>query len=250
MTRPSSAAGRLARYGFTDVIAAGALLDADGLGLWDAANQAPMDPAARDVLVTLGGAADPDLALRQFHRLAESTQRSAARAAAPADPAPTARPMEELIAAVRRDAVVRSRLAAVLGASTALGDDLVANPDRWGWLALPIDEDDLFAGAQPATAPQLRDAYRSALLRIAADDLTGVTEVEQTMRRLAALADATMAAALRLAESERGATARLAVIAMGKCGGRELNYVSDVDVIFVCATDEDLAHAQPIAARA
>ena len=36
---------------------------------------------------------------------------------------------------------------------------------------------------------------------------------------------------------------------MGKCGGRELNYVSDVDVIFVCAGDEDLADAQVIAAR-
>jgi glutamate-ammonia-ligase adenylyltransferase len=36
---------------------------------------------------------------------------------------------------------------------------------------------------------------------------------------------------------------------MGKCGGLELNYVSDVDVIFVCAGDEDLAEAQVVAAR-
>jgi [glutamine synthetase] adenylyltransferase / [glutamine synthetase]-adenylyl-L-tyrosine phosphorylase len=36
---------------------------------------------------------------------------------------------------------------------------------------------------------------------------------------------------------------------MGKCGGRELNYVSDVDVIFVCATEDDLAEAQLVAAR-
>ena len=32
---------------------------------------------------------------------------------------------------------------------------------------------------------------------------------------------------------EDAASVRLAVIAMGKCGGHELNYVSDVDVIFV-----------------
>ena len=32
---------------------------------------------------------------------------------------------------------------------------------------------------------------------------------------------------------ETASAARLAVIAMGKCGGHELNYVSDVDVIFV-----------------
>ena len=35
------------------------------------------------------------------------------------------------------------------------------------------------------------------------------------------------------------------MIAMGKCGGRELNYVSDVDVIFVAASDDDLAGGDP-----
>ena len=37
---------------------------------------------------------------------------------------------------------------------------------------------------------------------------------------------------------EAYASARLAVIAMGKCGGHELNYVSDVDVIFVAEPHE------------
>ena len=53
------------------------------------------------------------------------------------------------------------------------------------------------------------------------------------------------------------APCRLAVVAMGKCGGRELNYASDVDVIFVAeppSTDEDetaaLAHRQPAGGRA
>ncbi len=77
----------------------------------------------------------------------------------------------------------------------------------------------------------------------------GRADVESRWPALSRLADATLAAALRLAEEERGATPRLAVIAMGKCGGRELNYVSDVDVIFVCAGDEDLGDAQVIAAR-
>jgi glutamate-ammonia-ligase adenylyltransferase len=36
---------------------------------------------------------------------------------------------------------------------------------------------------------------------------------------------------------------------MGKCGGRELNYVSDVDVIFVCDSDADLIDSQVVAAR-
>jgi glutamate-ammonia-ligase adenylyltransferase len=53
---------------------------------------------------------------------------------------------------------------------------------------------------------------------------------------LSDLADAALAAALRVAENSvcgDRTPPRLAVIAMGKCGARELNYVSDVDVIFV-----------------
>ena len=54
--------------------------------------------------------------------------------------------------------------------------------------------------------------------------------------QLSDLADAALAAALRVAEANvcgDRTPPRLAVIAMGKCGARELNYVSDVDVIFV-----------------
>ena len=48
------------------------------------------------------------------------------------------------------------------------------------------------------------------------------------------LADAALDAALQVAVATvSAARPRLAVIAMGKCGARELNYVSDVDVIFV-----------------
>ena len=63
---------------------------------------------------------------------------------------------------------------------------------------------------------------------------------------LSDLAAGTLEAALAVARArvgEAAPAARLAVIAMGKCGGRELNYVSDVDVIFVpsrsTAHDED-----------
>ncbi len=54
---------------------------------------------------------------------------------------------------------------------------------------------------------------------------------------LSDMADAALAAALKVATrsvcGDDGEPPRLAVIAMGKCGARELNYVSDVDVIFV-----------------
>ena len=54
---------------------------------------------------------------------------------------------------------------------------------------------------------------------------------------LSDLADAALGAALMVATrsvcGDDGECPRIAVIAMGKCGARELNYVSDVDVIFV-----------------
>ena len=74
------------------------------------------------------------------------------------------------------------------------------------------------------------------LLRLVARDLAHGLGVDDAAAELADLAAGTLEAALAIARREVGESAdlvRLAVIAMGKCGGRELNYVSDVDVIFV-----------------
>ncbi|HEX7744210.1 MAG TPA: bifunctional [glutamine synthetase] adenylyltransferase/[glutamine synthetase]-adenylyl-L-tyrosine phosphorylase, partial [Micromonosporaceae bacterium] len=262
MTRPTS----LARLGLGLATADGAARAADllgprGLGLWDTAAQAPVDPVAGEVLAALSRTADPDLALRQLHRMVEAER--PAKAAADASP---------LLAAVRSDAGLRQRLLTVLGASAALGDHLVANPGEWRALATADDGSapdatcalDLppagtagagtagTGGVRAAAVPALRLAYRRGLLRIAAADLTGERDLESTMAALSNLADATLAAAHALAVDELppGSTKpRLAVVAMGKCGGGELNYVSDVDVIFVAAGDEDLTAATAIATR-
>ncbi|KXK61936.1 glutamine-synthetase adenylyltransferase [Micromonospora rosaria] len=290
MSRPTST--RLARYGFgtaegEDVTRAADLLGPDGLGLWRPEGQEPVDEAAATLLSALSRAADPDLALRQLHRIVESERRTAPEA-------PSA-----LLAALREDAGLRRRVVAVLGASSALGDHLVANPDQWHTLATAADGLAPLADGRlhlppaggPALAPNpaggpatgngagagvgqerprvrghrrggptgsgpriaaLRTAYRLALLRIAAADLTGGRGLEQTMAALSALADATLAAAYEIAVDElpEGTPRpRLAVVAMGKCGGDELNYVSDVDVIFVAADDADLTAGTTVATR-
>jgi glutamate-ammonia-ligase adenylyltransferase len=196
---------------------------------------APADTAAAGVLVALSESADPDLALRQLHRIEEAARRSH---------------RDGPLATMRTDAGVRGALAAVLGASVTLGDDLVVDPERWQAIrALAFDARDPFNGARVDSPAALRTAHRTALLRIAAADLTGACDVDTAMLRLSLLADATLAAGVRLAQESAGAEPHLAVIAMGKCGGRELNYVSDVDVIFVCESDADLADAQVVAAR-
>ena len=90
----------------------------------------------------------------------------------------------------------------------------------------------------------LRTAYRDRLLGIVADDLTSpdpYQHVETVGRRMSDLADAALDAALLIARRAVGPPARdaaLAVIAMGKTGARELNYISDVDVVYVVAPAE------------
>ncbi len=168
-------------------------------------------------------AADPHLARRQLERLVE---------AAGEDPLAT-------------HPQVGPRLVAVLGASTALGDHLVAHPDEWRHLLPGAPQTPLDSAAD---VPELKLRYRRGLLQIAADDLTGVADVEQVMLRLSDLADATVTAAYRLAVADRPDPG-LAVVAMGKCGGRELNYVSDVDVIFVASQEADLPAATAVAVR-
>jgi glutamate-ammonia-ligase adenylyltransferase len=82
----------------------------------------------------------------------------------------------------------------------------------------------------------LRAAYRRCLLTLAARDLSGTMAVEDVAAELADLASATLSAGLAVALAtlpEDVPPVRLAVVGMGKCGGRELNYVSDVDVVFV-----------------
>ena len=104
-------------------------------------------------------------------------------------------------------------------------------------------------GAEAATTLKL--TYRTLIMRITAHDLAGtfvarrgegVEQPELTFTTvtglLTALADAALTAALAVAVAgvygeEGGVDTRLAVMAMGKCGAGELNYISDVDVIFV-----------------
>jgi len=289
MTRSTRAPGRLARYGFDvsdgDTVRAAELLGPGGLGLWDPAGQEPVDESAAELLAALSRAADPDLALRQLHRLVEAERRSgrptrpsAARRGADAGPdvadggpdvdvdtgpdvADTG-PDMDVLAVMCHDAGLRRRLVAVLGASSSLGDHLVANPDQWVALrtgadgVAPTADGSLGAGAATRVGPPaiaaLRQAYRIALLRIAAADLTGGRGLEQTMAALSALADATLGAAYDIAVDELPTgtpVPRLAIVAMGKCGGGELNYVSDVDVIFVAADDGDLTAATAVATR-
>ncbi|WP_328298320.1 bifunctional [glutamine synthetase] adenylyltransferase/[glutamine synthetase]-adenylyl-L-tyrosine phosphorylase [Streptomyces sp. NBC_00435] len=235
--RRSSTFSRLLRSGFTDPSAAARLLDTDALAAVRA------DPVLLDAL---GATADPDLALLGLVRIAE---------------AQTPEELPVLLDTLVSAKPLRDRLLGVLGASEALADHLARHPRDWQALVtyeavdlhpgLPEFENGLAAAHDPVT---LRIAYRRCLLSIAARDVCGTIDVAQTAAELADLATATLRAALRIAIAAAPADAavcRLAVIAMGKCGGNELNYVSDVDVIFVgdAAPGADEGKAVQAAAR-
>ena len=228
MTSAGRTAQRLIRFGFVDPRQAGELLAGPALRLWDVEANEPSDDGAAAIVAALGRCADPDAALAALARLTESAG-------------------EPLRAELRTSATLRARLIGLFGASPALADHLVANTDAW--LALTGELDvaaagqrllDAVSSAHPLTeaaaVDALRTAYRCELVAIAGRDLSGELDLRAVTEALADLAGYTLRAALAVAEAVLAADAaacRLSIIAMGKAGARELNYVSDVDVIFV-----------------
>jgi len=193
------------------------------------------------VLAALAQAADPGVALAGLAGIAER------------DPA--------LPAELTSDAPFRARLVTVLGVSKALAGHLARHPEDTAVLrgrdadrrpdpaairaelltavaadpASPEPRADLGDG-ETDPAARLAAAYRRRVLHLAARDLTGKAPVDDVGEELADITAAVLEAALAIARAELTAgsvPARLAIIAMGKCGARELNYASDVDVIFV-----------------
>ncbi|WP_329278090.1 bifunctional [glutamine synthetase] adenylyltransferase/[glutamine synthetase]-adenylyl-L-tyrosine phosphorylase [Streptomyces sp. NBC_00691] len=217
--RRSSTFSRLLRHGFTDPSGAERLLDVPELSTLRGDSV---------LLDALGATADPDLALRGLVRLVE------------AQPETERQTFTTTLLAAKP---FRDRLLGVLGASEALADHLARHPRDWESL-VTYEATDLHPGvaeferglAEATDTDSLRVAYRRCLMAIAARDVCGTIDVAETAAELADLATATLRAALAIARTAAPADAalcRLAVIAMGKCGGHELNYVSDVDVIFV-----------------
>jgi [glutamine synthetase] adenylyltransferase / [glutamine synthetase]-adenylyl-L-tyrosine phosphorylase len=227
MAKPATQRPKLPSVGRLGLVEPSAQSDLDRLG-WNT-------DAHIELLWSLSRAPDADVALRTMVRLSE-----------------TAKDWDKLNGELVTDKALRGRLFGVVGSSLALGDHLVANPQSWHLLAgnvtLPSAAELRTMFAESATGatdvrPVLQALYRDRLLVLAALDVASVVENEPVVpfveigQHLSDLADAALGAALVVATrsvcADDGEPPRLAVIAMGKCGARELNYVSDVDVIFV-----------------
>lgn len=218
MTRTATTLTELARLGFAEL---------------GPAQQALADVPA-DLVPRFAIAADPDQALRALSALSTSAPRE--------------------LAAVLADPEATDRLLRVLGASEGLGTFIARHPESLRVLLDPIGPEPIGSDPVPAARAAVAGAageagwnvlrvwYRSELLRLAAWDLDqadGALVVDAVAAALADLAGAALDASLLLARSairfpaEEVSAVSLAVIGMGKSGARELNYLSDVDVIFV-----------------
>jgi glutamate-ammonia-ligase adenylyltransferase len=96
----------------------------------------------------------------------------------------------------------------------------------------------------------LRRYHEAELMRIGLRDILGLADFEQNLRELSALADACLQYALdAVCRGQRAGAAPFCVIGMGKLGGSEVGYGSDLDVLFVAPSGaKNLPACQPMAA--
>jgi glutamine synthetase adenylyltransferase/Zn-dependent oligopeptidase len=154
--------------------------------------------------------------------------------------------------------VLRGELARVVACSEFVAAALIQDAESLAWLGrhedpsparIANDEYESRASAAVSTADAqhvLREWRRREMLRIAWRDIAGRASVTDTLRAVSDLADGCIRAAVTAAQRHleapfgrpRNAQAvevPLIVVAMGKLGGRELNFSSDIDLVFLYA---------------
>ena len=232
MPRNQSTLTDLARLGFAELGSANRLLTELG---------------EQELLPHFAFAANPDQALRLLIGLRQQS---------PAE-----------VSTLLGDEQSAERLVRVLGASEGLGDFFLRHPEQLialshALVAPPTAAEynaDILAsidGLEGESAwAGLRVRYRRHLARLTAWDLEQADPLAALDRVAAALADlagAALDASLAVARTDARfpagevAATRLAIIGMGKAGAGELNYVSDVDVIFVAEAAEGLASERAV----
>jgi glutamate-ammonia-ligase adenylyltransferase len=222
---PAAASARLEAFGFTDMARTRAAVRELAGGLTRRSQL--LRQLLPLILEWLSATPDPDLGLLQLRRLVEGPARSAS------------------LAVTFRDAPgAAERACWLLGSSRVAGDALRRQPE----FVDDLGDDDLLRAektrdvlvsealettewrASPAERGEgLRRFKRRELLRVASRDLLGFASSDAVGRELTGLAEAALEAALDGLRSPMP----FAVIGMGRLGGAELSYASDIDVLLV-----------------
>lgn len=184
-------------------------------------------------LKPLASAASPDKALEFLLRMAEIQPKAVSK--------------------VLADVGLAERFCRIVGASDAMAEHLLRHPEAFKLPKKSALPSNFKVSAESRVL--LRISYRNELLKVMDWDLSQpdpAAAYQKVSQSLSELTDKTLESAIEVASNELIAEGKLsadasqscplAVIAMGKTGAQELNYVSDVDVIYV-ATDTDSVDA-------
>lgn len=189
---------------------------------------------ADEVLLALRDCADAEMALNHFERFVESLGSRS-----------------NLFHYLANDPRTLETLMTLFAGSQFLTEILLRNPEyfdvliEWDALAQPKEREqlrrELAAALKPFRTPSsqwnaARRFQRLELLRLGACDLLGLMDLETVTAQLSRLADVLVDACLR--------SDGLIVVAMGKLGGEELNYSSDIDLLFLCSGEDEQENAQ------
>jgi len=206
-------------------------------------SQYAVDEFSRALHGQLSVTPDPDMALNNLVRFTETSVSKAS-----------------LFNDLLHYPVVLEVLLKLFGHSQYFADILVREPGLFRWLTssdslmTPVTEKYLHAEVerilQTFTRAErrldaLKRLHRRELLRIGARDILGTADLAETTSQLSHLADALIDAAYRIAIQQMAEkyppvpSLRFAIIGLGKLGGVELNYSSDIDIIFVYGDDEE-----------
>jgi glutamate-ammonia-ligase adenylyltransferase len=191
-------------------------------------------------LTPLASAASPDKALEFLLRMAEIQPKKVSK--------------------VLADSGLAERFCRIVGASDAMAEHLLRHPEAFKLPKKPGLPSSFRVSAESRV--MLRVSYRNELLKVLDWDLSQADPAaayQKVSQALSQLTDTTLESALGVAAEELIAEGRisaetkdscpLAVIAMGKTGAQELNYVSDVDVIYVATETESVDTAIKLATR-
>lgn len=234
---PEAIRARLTAFGFTDALRTHAAVRDLTRGLNRSSRL--MQQMLPLLLTWLSTSPDPDLGLLIVRNLLSGRQK-----------------MSQLVETFRDSPAAAQGLCRLAGTSRFLGDIVTRNPDLIARLPhaeqlVTRDHDDLFERVaalldlrhEPEEQQGALQRWKQRnLLGIAARDIFGTADVRTVGTDLTALADACIHGALLATEPR----IPVAVFALGRFGGSEMAYASDLDVLFV---HEGESHADALEAR-
>ncbi len=207
----------------------------------------------KEILKAAGTTPDPDFFLLYFLKVAEAVGGTA-------------------ICSLFLTGKGKRLLLPLLSSSRYVSEILIRRPELFQWLflqenyATPLELDELLEEItdriglmeeEQEASRFLRSVRDREILRIAIRDLSGLAEVEETGTSLSDLAEATLCGAVSFACShfsgrygrpvymDEGGNERecgYCVLALGKFGGRELNFSSDIDIMYIYESDRGTTH--------